>query len=163
MKLADLLKPDWDDLVRRAAERASPMKGRKMTDEHKRKCSEAHKAIAKRRRDLVARACLRCDPPAFSTQRSWHKIRHKGLENRERLIVYMTPGSWYAVSDMAYTAGLEPKACKILVVQMMDDGWLERVQNPEHVPDAPQRDNPKWIYRLTPAGEIRQGLARLLQ
>lgn len=130
-------------------------KGRKMSPEICAKFSAAQKARFARQRALVAAAVAAQPKPPPAPMRQ--------VTVTENILGRMQPGSWYSTRDMSEASGENYQSCKALGPKLHRDGVLKRAQNPAWVPVLPgHRQEPKWLYALSPVGEQRHRMAAAL-
>jgi hypothetical protein len=164
--LRDLLTPDWALFERMARERPRPMrKGSKHKPEARAKMSAGVQAFHSKRREILAKAHQRINPPKWQTLLKRADLKGiGGLAGIDRMFASMDPGAWYASVDLSRGANLDYGSCKAWVVKYCQRGLLRRVENPEwREQRAGQRSEPRWLYMLTPAGENRRALALALR
>jgi hypothetical protein len=145
---------DWEAWTREAmAPRGN--KGRKMSPEICAKFSAAQKARFARQRAALAEAAKRQPPPPPAPDRT--------VTVYETILGSMEPGRWYSTRDMRDVSGERYGSCKALAPRWYAEGILRRAQNPAWAPVKPgQRQEPKWLYCLTPEGEKRHRAAAAL-
>lgn len=142
---------DWDAWM---AEASAPRgnKGRKRTPEQLARQSVAQKARFARQRAAIAEAVKRQPLPPPAPMRT--------VTVYETILGNMEPGQWYSTRDMADVSGENYQSCKALGPKWLAMGWAKRAQNPAWVPVKPgHRQEPKWLYALTPEGEKRHRAA----
>lgn len=83
-------------------------------------------------------------------------------------IKQMTPGHWYGLNTVADAAGVRIWITQAVELDLRNRGLVERCRNPAWIPHGGKRGRtkgpipkglrtePKWLYRLTAAGEARR-------
>ncbi len=137
------------------AESLAPRGRKKRTPEQLARQSEAQRArFARLRAAVVAAEAAKPKPPPAPMRQ---------VTVYETILGSMEPGKWYSTRDMSEASGERYGSCKALAVRWYGEGVLKRAQNPAWAPVPPgHRQEPKWLYALTPEGERRHRLAAAL-
>lgn len=103
----------------------------------------------------------------------WHEERRqRTLEKRKRMVLgerwrdrcvrVMQPGQWYADRDLQNLMGAQED--QPVQWSAQEEGLIERRRNPDWKGQNRygEMQQPKWLYRLTAAGEARRELCELL-
>lgn len=101
----------------------------------------------------------------------WHEKRAAEIKAKrgkfgdrweDRCVRVMRPGEWYADRDLQTLMGASED--QPVQVAPMRAKLIERRRNPEWRGQNRygEMQQPKWLYRLTPAGELRRQLCELL-
>ena len=82
------------------------------------------------------------------------------------LLCTMAPGHWYAMADIRDLSGVKYNSVKAMTARFLEWGWIERAENPDYAPVeyrkgvpvhiAARGRAPRYLYRLTPAGEAKR-------
>lgn len=113
--------------------------------------AKVREAAARKRGDarLAARKASHHNPPI-------------GKRRIDLVVALMEPGHWYGLKALSRAAGLDPHQAANLGGYLLASQWAERAANPAWSPrNVPAHEiragvvrEPKWLYRLTPAGIV---------
>lgn len=108
---------------------------------------------------------------AKAAERSIARQRAREAEQKargtiaDRMLAVMQPGQWHGRGDVIAAADIEPGSGKWKMRELLIAGLVERAANPAWTPEIinPWRimageapHEPRWLFRLTAAGERRR-------
>jgi hypothetical protein len=159
----------WDRLVRRWHATRKP--GR--TPEERGKVSDRQRAERRRRKALADPRGTIAERKAAARARQARLQRQVAIlqgavpARHEMFLVPMQPGAWHGANELLRAIGLGRNDRRGAVERAMARGWITRAANPAYSGfafrrkgEAPTTFEPKWLFRLTEAGEKQRAATR---
>lgn len=156
----------WAEIIRLANESDHSWRFTKKGD--KRPPEDVERMMASRRRTIKAKQALAAER-IEAARRATRAAKISDGPIADRMLRAMEPGKWYGMGDLMRLAGTDRSGRSKVHQVLKAGGWIEKAANPRYagpvnpfrIIEMGEEPEPKHLYRLTQAGEVRrEGLLR---